>query len=79
MHELTYLSLISFRQCQPKDEHESINYSEINSRRVDFRLDLWEELSYILDIENIFYFDDIFRNLNVILYCDSIKYTEEKH
>lgn len=54
-HELTYLSLISFRQCQPKDEHESINYSEINSRRVDFRLGLWEELSYILDIENIFY------------------------
>lgn len=57
-HKLTYLPLIPFRQCQPKDEHARIDKlfrSKINSRRVDFRLALWEELSYILDIENIFY------------------------
>lgn len=43
-HELTYLLLISFRPCQPKDEHARIdqlfrfrNSRKINSRRVDFR------------------------------------------
>lgn len=40
-----------------------------------------EEPSYILDIGNIFYLTrwHIFRNLNAILYCDSIKYIQKKN